>query len=224
MKDISVVFASRGRFAGLADTIDSLRDQANDNASIEVIVAMDPDDLATDYIKNSHYSDGITASLWVAPERYGYLNLHVYLNELVKQAHGRWLMWFNDDMEMKTPGWDDVVRYHNRQAVLWPHANHVHHANIAPIWPKAWADKLGYASPTTHMDTYLQRLGEAVGRHDPVPIQIIHNRPDVTGNPGDKTYAEGREKLGSEGMTPGWDESSFHHIVGVDAATIRGLL
>ena len=224
MIDISVVFASRGRFAGLVDTVDSLRDHAIDNTSIEVIVAMDPDDSAMYAVKNSRYSDGITASLWVAPERYGYTQLHVYLNELVKQASGRWLMWFNDDMQMLTPGWDDVIRNHNRQAVLWPHANHVHHANIAPIWPKAWADKLGYASPTTHMDTYLQRLGEAVGRHDPVPIQITHNRPDVTGAASDQTFAEGREKLGAEGMVPGWYESAFHHTVAVDAAAIRGLL
>lgn len=224
MKDISVVFASRGRYAGLVDTIESLRDRANDNTSIEVIIAMDPDDLATQYIKQSRFSDGITASLWVAPERYGYTRLHVYLNELAKQASGTWLMWFNDDMRMVTPGWDDVIRNHNRQAVLWPHANHVHHANIAPIWPKAWADRLGYASPTTHMDTYLQRLGEAVGRHDPVPIQITHNRPDVTGEPADTTYTEGREKLGAEGMVPGWDEYSFHHTVAMDAAIIRELL
>ena len=95
------------------------------------------------------------------------------------------------------PGWDPVVRQHrqHRPAALWPRADHVHHANIAPIWPKEWADAPGYASPASHMDTYLQWLGEGLGRHDKVPIEIVHDRPGVTGSHDDQTYAEGRQPL-----------------------------
>jgi hypothetical protein len=223
MTDISVIFASRGRYAALADAVDSLRDNATDVDHIEVIVAMDPDDLAMNYVKQSRYGNGDASSIWVAPERYGYLGLHHYLNALAKQASGQWLMWFNDDMRMCTPGWDKRVLA-SRPAVLWPHANHVHHANIAPIWPKAWSDAVGHASPTTHMDTYLQRVGESLGRHDRVGVSIIHNRADVTGQNDDETYRDGRKKLGSEGMEPNWDEAWFQRQVAKDVAVIRGLL
>ncbi len=223
MTSISVIFASRGRYAGLADTVDSLRDNAASNDDIEVIVAMDPDDLATHVVQDSRYGNGTASSLWVAPERYGYLGLHHYLNALAKRARGEWLMWFNDDMKMLTENWDDVVRIH-RPAVLWPRANHVHHANIAPIWPRSWSDAIGHASPTTHMDTYLQRIGEAIGRHDAVTIDIFHDRADITGNNADQTYADGRKKLGAEGMSPDWDESWFQHQVAKDAAIVRALL
>jgi hypothetical protein len=100
---------------------------------------------------------------------------------------------------MKTPGWDTFVCNH-RPAILWPEANHVLHANIAPIWPTSWALANGHVTPTTHMDTFLQRVGEYLGRHDRIPVSIEHQRADVTGLHDDQTYAEGRKKLGPEGM------------------------
>ena len=55
-------------------------------------------------------------------------------------------------------------------------------------------------TPTTHMDTFLQRVGEYLGCHDRIPVRIEHQRADVTGLHDDETYAEGRRKLGPEGM------------------------
>ena len=216
--DISITFASRGRTQGLTKALNSLFDTAAKPKCIEAIVAIDYDDDAP-----SLASLPVGTRLWTSPERHGYTGLHHYLNALAKQATGDWLMWFNDDMIMKTYGWDDAVRLH-RPAVLWPYANHVHHANIAPIWPKAWAEAVGHASPTTHMDTYLQRIGEALGRHDHIPVTILHDRADVTGGNADQTYAQGRELLGPEGMAPGWNEMWFQNQVATDAAVIRGLL
>jgi hypothetical protein len=132
-------------------------------------------------------------------------------------------MWFNDDMRAQTWSWDVAVRQ-NRPAILWPHANHCHHANICPIWPRAWSDAMGHASPTSHMDTYLQYLGEALGRHDKIPVEIIHDRADVTGGHDDATYAEGRKKLGPEGMVPGFDGAAVRAQVVTDVLIIERLL
>lgn len=216
--DISVIFASRGRPESLGEAVRSLTDHAADFLSLEIIAAVDPDDEVT-----------LSASLppllelWVAPERWGYTQLHKYLNALAEKASGTWLMWWNDDMRMLTAGWDDVIRG-NRPAVIWPYANHVSHANIAPAWPRAWSLHLGYASPTSHMDTYWQRVGEQLGRHDRVPVEIMHDRADVTGNHRDQTYAEGRELLGPEGMVPEFDGTAFHECVNADASRLRDLL
>jgi hypothetical protein len=218
MTAISVIFASRGRPQSLAEAVESLTHHASDPLDLEVIVAVDPDDPAT-----------ITPSLpyiielWMAPERYGYNQLHKYLNPLAKRAEGDWLMWWNDDMRMLTGGWDEIIRQ-NRPAVIWPHANHVPHTNIAPAWPRAWSDKLGYASPSSHMDTYWHYVGDRLGRHDRVPIEIKHDRADVTGNHDDQTYAEGRKLLGSEGMVPGFDLREFTAWVDNDVARLRELL
>lgn len=158
--------------------------------------------------------------LIIAPERYGYMRLHQYLNMLVKTASADWLMWFNDDMRMLTIGWDDIITSH-RHAVICPSANHLHSANIAPAWPRCWSDAVGYGSPTAHLDTYWQRVGESIGRHDRVPVEIMHDRADVTGNHDDQTYAEGRKLIGTEGMVPGFNEDEFYRRVAADAAIIR---
>lgn len=219
MTGISVVFTSRGRPNSLLRAVDSLIGQAAAPDEIEVIVAVDPDDTrvgdAADCLPPQ-------ARLWAAPERYGYNRLHDYLNQLAKMARGTWCQWFNDDMVMQTPGWDLIVRA-SRPAVLWPAANHVHHANIVPAWPRAWSDAMGHVSPTTHMDTYLQYLGEALGRHDRIPVEVLHDRADVTGGHDDATYAEGRKLLGSEGMAPGFDGAAVREQVAADAEVIRRL-
>jgi hypothetical protein len=216
--EISVIFTSRGRPASLREAVGSLLYKAHDLPAIEVIVAADPDDPDT-----AAAAEEAGATCWVAPERYGYTGLHLYLNQLAKLASGRWCMWFNDDMRMQTWSWDTAISEH-RPAILWPPANHVHHANICPAWPKAWSDAMGHVTPTTHMDTYLQYLGDAVGRHDKIPVEIIHDRADVTGNHDDLTYAEGRKLLGSEGMAPGFDAAAVRAQIETDAEIIRRLL
>jgi hypothetical protein len=215
---VSVTFCSRGRPESCGRTLRSLFGSADVPARVEAIIAVDPDEDIEAYT----LALPAGARLWIAPERYGYTRLHDYLNPLAAMAAGRWCFWLNDDMTVLTPGWDTVVLA-QEPGVLWPRANHVIHANIAPAWPRSWSDALGYASPTSHMDTYLQRLGEAVGRHVPVPIEILHDRADVTGNHDDQTYAEGRARLGPEGMVPGFDATQFHAQVEADATVIRGL-
>lgn len=214
--EISVCFASRSRPESLRAAVESLLSTAAEPGLVEILVAVDPDDLET---QRARYPAQVRVI--VSPERYGYQQLHRYLNVLAaKIARGRWVQWWNDDMIMTTVGWDKVIRA-SRPAVLWPKANHVHHANIAPAWPKAWSDAMGRVSPTMHLDTYLQRLGEALGRHDRIPVEIVHDRADVTGNHDDQTYAEGRKLLGPEGMVPG---PFPHGQVAEDAAKIRRLL
>jgi hypothetical protein len=194
---ISLVFTSRGRPASLEETLWRLWDRADHPARLEAIVGVDPDDEATQEIA---YKLPPRARLWVAPERYGYGKLHCYLNQLAVQASGRWLMWWNDDMQMQTRGWDSVIAG-SPQGVLWPYANHVEHANIVPIWPKAWSDAAGMVTPTMHMDTWLQYVAEELGCHRRIPVHVLHDRADVTGNHDDQTYAEGRKLMGPEGMS-----------------------
>lgn len=211
---ISVVFCSRGRPVQLARALHRMIDLADRPDEIEMIIGVDPDDTT---VGDSPLPS--QARFWVAPERYGYTGLHRYLNELDRQARGTWCFWVNDDMVVETQGWDTVMRS-NREAILWPRANHVHHANIAPAWPRSWSQAVGYVTPTTHMDTWLQGIGDRLGRHDRVPITITHDRADVTGNNDDDTYHEGREKLGPEGMV----EPMPWHLADQYIAAVRSVM
>lgn len=198
--DISITFTSRGRPVDLVEALHGLWALADEPERLAAVVAVDPDDEATQAVENVLPS---RCRLWVAPERYGYNGLHLYLNQITRPSmvQGKWLMWFNDDMRMQTRGWDTVIR-NSPPGVLWPRANHVGHANVCPIWPAAWTHATGYVSANMHLDTWLQWAAEALGCHYPVDIEIVHDRADVTGNHDDATYREGRFLLGPEGMVP----------------------
>jgi glycosyltransferase involved in cell wall biosynthesis len=215
---ISVLLPSRGRPGSLRASIASLLDHAHTRAAVEVLVAADPDDPGTQIAAQE-----AGARCWVAPERYGYTGLHLYVNDLAKRARGEWCLLWNDDMRMQSQNWDLAIRSH-RPAILWPTANHAHHANIAPVWPRAWTDAIGHVSATSHNDTYLQYLGEALGLHERLPVEVLHDRADLTGNHDDATFAEGRALIGPDGMVPGFDGASAREQAAADAAVIRRLL
>jgi hypothetical protein len=214
---ISVLIPSRRRDLALGASIDSLCALAADPASIEYLVAADPDD----------YSTALTAAdcgalTWTAPERYGYTRLHEYYNHLAAMAEGDWLLMWNDDTRMLTPGWDQAIETQPFDTVLWPHARrHDPLSNPFPAWPAAWTRLIGHVSPVMHPDTHIQGIGRALGRVRRIPVEISHDRPDLTGRPADQTYAEGRGRLGPSGMAPGWDRDEAGLLALADADTIR---
>ncbi|HEY6117710.1 MAG TPA: glycosyltransferase, partial [Candidatus Dormibacteraeota bacterium] len=112
---ISVLLPSRGRPKALEETITGLLRLADEPDAIQVLVAADPDDDGT---LAAELPDQVT--VWTAPQRYGYPRLHEYVNALAAQAGGDWLMLWNDDARILTPGWDQAIEA-APQAVLWPH-------------------------------------------------------------------------------------------------------
>jgi hypothetical protein len=214
---ISVLVPSRGRPGELAGALASLRDRAISPGRVEYLVALDADDPAD-------YGEALAGvyAIHVAAERYGYQHLHLYWNELAKLARGDWLMMWNDDTAMLTAGWDNIIRGQPRNCVLWPGVlGHPAVSNPFPVWPAAWSRLLGYVSPVMHPDTYVQGLGNALGRVRRIPVEIRHDRPDLTGRDGDQTHEQGRGLLGPDGMVPGWDRDAVGALVAADAARIR---
>lgn len=181
---ISVLLPSRGRPKALADSIDSLLGHAHRSGGVEVLIAADPDDPAT--IEADHPWQ---ATVWTAPERYGYHRLHEYVNRLAALAEGEWLMLWNDDARMRTEGWDAVI--HDQPAgVLWPHSNDIATCNTFPIWAAAWTEHLGHVSLSPHCDSWIQYLGQTLDRHERIAVDILHDRADLTGGHDDQTRAE----------------------------------
>jgi hypothetical protein len=152
--------------------------------SIQVLVGADPDDPSTREVDLPWQ-----ATVWTAPERYGYPRLHEYVNRLAEQADGDWVMLWNDDARILTEGWDAAVA-EQEPGVLWPHSNDIPTCNTFPIWPRTWTDHLGHVSLSPHCDSWIQYLGQAIGRHERVGIDILHDRADLTGGHDDQTRAE----------------------------------
>lgn len=181
---ISVLLPSRGRPKALRETVAGLLDLADRPDSIQVLVAADPDDPET-----READLPARATVWTAPERYGYPRLHEYVNRLAGLSDGDWLMLWNDDARILTAGWDALVG-EQPPGVLWPRSNDIPTCNTFPIWPRAWTEHLGHVSLSPHCDSWIQYLGQSLDRHERVDVDILHDRADLTGGHDDQTRAE----------------------------------
>lgn len=219
---ISVLCPSRGRIASLVNSIRSLADNATDPDRVEVLVAADPDDeMTTAAPLDGHLPLGGEVRLWVAPERYGYARIHEYYNHLAAMARGEWLLLWNDDASMRTPGWDTAIGG-QEPGVLWLQANQGPY--YFPAWPKAWSDAWGHVSLSPNVDVWVSEVGTRLGMARPVPVEVFHDRKDITGGHDDQTYAEGRAVMGNYSNHPDHDLPANREQRIRDAVTVRKLL
>jgi hypothetical protein len=212
----------------LAASIGSLLDHASPDPQVEILVGADPDDGETRTLAEvigdaEHFGPlGDRVRLWVAPERYGYAALHKYYNALAEIARGSWCLLWNDDAEMLTDGWDRVIA-EQEPAVLWL-ASNVPGGNFFPAWPRAWSDCLGHVSGSPNVDVWLSEVGRRVGHERPIPVQVHHDRADITGGHRDQTFEEGRAVMGSFANHPDHDSPAGREARIRDAIKLRQLL
>lgn len=213
---ISVLLPSRGRSSALGAAVRSLAVLAHRPDEVEFLIAADPDDAETINFKAPVQN----LRLLITEQRYGYGGLHHYYNALARIAVGEWLMLWNDDALMCTQGWDSVVRrFDGEHVLLWSQANHCDGANMFPIWPRCWYWVLGHVSLSPHNDTWLQWMADELGLQRQVPISVLHQRADVTGDNEDATYAEGRGAISPDGFWPGGEPDRA--LISADAAKLR---
>jgi len=167
---ISVLLPSRGRPADLAKAADSLLTLAADPGAVEILAAADPDDeamtLARAWLPRQ-------IQVWTVPERFGYKRINEYFNALAALAKGEWLLLFNDDAAMLTPGWDAVIRG-EAPGILWPEADYAPAINTFPVIPCAWVRHLGYVSLDQSADMWWYELGLRTETQRKIPVSIHH--------------------------------------------------
>jgi len=179
---ISVLCPSRGRPSRLRDSLFGLLDSAADRDAVEILAAMDPDD--PDRAVAMWLTEPVPQiRFWTAPERWGYARLHWYINMLATLARGEWLFMWNDDCEMLTPGWDQII-HSEPPGILWPQADYAVGINTFPVLPKAWVDHVGHVSLDQSADMWWHDIGEMTGTMRKIPVSIHHEhiRGDVTAN------------------------------------------
>lgn len=193
---ISVLIPTRGRASLLVESVISLLKNANSPASLEVLLALDQDDIDTQRqlkIDSERLAKeyGCVMSVHVYP-RFGYKKLNEYLNELSKVAKGDWLFFWNDDAVMLTSGWDTEIRKQHLvlQLLRMPCKNMEHPFALMPIVPREWVKLFGTLSPAAHTDWWVYNVCAPLGLVRNISVTYLHNRADVSGLNNDSTYAE----------------------------------
>ena len=179
-KLVSAVFASRGRFSLLLESLESLYDKARNPEQIQAIVRFDNDDTENlNNISNLPF-DKINIRVIIGPRFRGYQDMHIFINECCSLACGDFLLNWNDDATMLTENWDsELEKYKCQTIVLNPNTHDdAQGINTFPIISRDIYDTLGHWSLQAHVDTWVSTLGQGLGIEKPIDIAIFHNRPD----------------------------------------------
>ena len=208
---ISLLLPTRGRKEALKRSILSAVNTADDIDSFQVLIGFDDDDTATvDYFVKELQPEldqlGVNYQAHVfAPM--GYIRLNEYVNGLARHADADWLVFWNDDAIMETPGWDTVIAAHTGEfKVLAFHTHNDHPYSIFPIVPRAWFDLFGYLSPHQISDAWLSQQAYVLDIWKRIDVHVTHDRFDLTGNNNDEIF-EKRPMLEGNPTNP----RDFHH-------------
>jgi glycosyltransferase involved in cell wall biosynthesis len=209
---ISVLLPTRGRGETLKRSINSLIDLADCPGEIEIKLGFDDDDSeSVDYcVKN------ILPALDQRQVRYdvysyppmGYGRLNEYVNSLAKTARGDWFVFWNDDAVMQDQGWDTEIKQHTGRFVIQAFDTHnLHPYSIFPIVPRKWFEVLGHLSLHPLNDAYISQIAWLLNIMVRIPVRVLHDRADLTGNNNDSTYQQRRYFEGNIN-----DPLDFNHV------------
>lgn len=210
--DIAILLPTRGRDGMLERSIKSLFELADDPKRIQLMLAFDKDDtLGIGHFVNhiQPWLDSTDADYHAMEfEPLGYIRLNQYVNALAANSDAKWLVFWNDDAVMQTQGWDTtIMSYQDQFKLLAFHTHQDHPYSIFPIVPRAWFDLLGYLSPHQISDAWLSQQAYILDIWQRIPVDVLHDRHDLTGNNDDSTY---RNRPMLEGNP--LDQRDFHSV------------
>ena len=192
-KRISVLLPTRGRGELSFKSLKTLWDNADTNDGIEYLIAIDDDDLeSVEYYDKTIVpytkEQGIDLRVWVV-KRLGYKKLNEYLNFLGNKSNGHYMMFWNDDAIMETEAWDkEIDQYRDKFRILRMPDQSQHPYSLFPIFPRKWMSLLGTISPQAMSDAWISQIAYLCNIMVTIPVTVIHDRFDLTGNNNDETY------------------------------------
>jgi hypothetical protein len=186
MINITILLPTRKRVETLKKSIESLIKTSKHPDKLQFLFAVDDDDINTiNFLKSTSYpNQGV---LTFKPM--GYENIHKYNNTLALYAHGKWLMFFNDDAIMTTQNWDTKIMDRGSNfRVLRVREQTSHPYAIFPIFPRDWFMLLDHISLHGQNDAWISEIAYSLDIMRDIDIDIIHDRADITGNNNDETF------------------------------------
>jgi len=119
----------------------------------------------------------------------GYEMLHKYVNKLASYATGEWFVFWNDDAIMQSHGWDTEIMSHTGTFCLQAFETHNKHPySIFPIVPRKWFELIGHLSQHQLNDAWLSQIAWMLDIVKRIPVDVLHDRADLTGENRDDTF------------------------------------
>jgi hypothetical protein len=176
MPRYSFLLPTRRRAELCIGSIESIFKNSNDKNCFEILLAFDDDDQESREMVEKYCIDNNIIHNIQVSKRYGYENLHEYVNNLCLVASGEMLWLWNDDARMETSGWDVLLEKYGADKVIDFKNNH--YPFIFPLVPKKYVDCLGHFSLSAHNDTWIEiifkkNLNMAIFIDD---VELYHNR------------------------------------------------
>lgn len=209
---IAVLLPTRGRSDALERSVKTLYDLADDPDSIQLMLGFDDDDAegveAFQELLQPWLDDQDINYTAMTFKPLGYTRLNEYVNKLALESDADWLVFWNDDAYMETQGWDTAIASHTGEFKLLAfHTHNDHPYSIFPIAPRAWLDIFGYLSPHQISDAWLSQQAYMLDIWERIPVDVVHDRHDLTGNNGDETF---QNRIMFEGNP--YSPNDFHHV------------
>ncbi len=178
---VSVLIPTRARPNNLRRSIASLIDLAARPELVEILAGVDDDDQSWKAVfEDVCTEEGVSAckfrgrvvSVFSGPRR-GYQGLHYYYNKLAKISRGDYIALWNDDTEVLTPGWDDLLRDGPVFSVQNPRRDAKSTTDYTfPVMGRPIYEAMGHFSLNPYNDAYVSHVafytGTAVIRDDVV--------------------------------------------------------
>lgn len=191
---VSVLIPTRGRKDWLLQAIDSLWSLAHDQKWLELVLKVDDDDAETIEVAKRL---PIPVKMIVSPRGNGYLDMHLWVNQMAAVAEGDWLFLFNDDARMATEKWDWLL-YHTELDKSW-HKNPdvcllAAQTEGAPfntefvILRRKTFDIIGHFALGPHNDTWIWQVMKFCGSAYYCPLIVQHFQGKIDN---DATWDEG---------------------------------
>ena len=213
---IAVLLPTRGRSDALERSVKSLFELADNPGRVQLMLGFDEDDVeglaAFEELLLPWLDERDINYTAMSFEPLGYTRLNEYVNALALASDADWVFFWNDDAYVETAGWDTVIESHTGEfKLLAVHTHNDHPYSIFPIAPRAWLDHMGHLSPHQISDAWLSQQAYLLDIWERIPVNVVHDRHDLTGNNDDATFQnrimfEGNPNSPRDFHHPGWSK------------------
>lgn len=175
---ISVLIPSRGRPENLRRAVQSMLDLES-KADIEFLFRFDVDDPHLQANKRVVDSLATWSRLVLSkPRGAGYRDVYKMYNEMARLSRGDWIISWNDDVEMLTKGWDNLLCQAPPHSVQFMRRDILPSADTTfPVTGRSVYQAMGHLSLQVHADDWMGRVAEGASvRVDRNDVVFHHHR------------------------------------------------
>lgn len=181
---ISMLLPARARPKNLKSSIESVFDLAAKSDDVEFLVRLDDNDpyLAEERALLAQFPRSTTHIRVSVGPRLGYARMHEMYNRCAAAAKGQYLFVWNDDIELRTQNWDQLLREAPLFSVQWLRRDITKTTDFTlPVIGRPLYDAVGHLSQNAFCDAwiadYSSFAGTSIIRDD---IVFTHHRLNDT--------------------------------------------